>query len=152
MVQVRKATGDDVSALLPLVEAYWDFESISGFDSDQIARQLKRLLSEPHLGVGWIALEDDDAVGYLLAVYVFSLEHQGLTAEIDELFVSPIGRNAGVGTELLDGAHVEFARIGCTNVSLQLSRQNAAARRFYHRHGYTERASYELLDKTLSTD
>ena len=148
-MRVRRATEADVSVLLPLVRAYWEFESISGFDSDQIARQLERLLSEPYLGAGWIALEDDIAVGYLLAVYVFSLEHKGLTAEIDELFVSPTVRSLGVGAELIRDAEVEFVRTGCMNVSLQLSRTNDAARRFYHRHGYEERTSYELLEKAL---
>jgi GNAT superfamily N-acetyltransferase len=149
MMRVSGATEDDVFVLLPLIRAYWEFESISGFDSDQMARQLKRLLSAPYLGAGWIAWEDDIAVGYLLAVYVFSLEHKGLTAEIDELFVSPTARNLGVGAKLIGDAEVEFVRIGCTNVSLQLSRTNEAARRFYHRRGYEERASYELLEKTL---
>lgn len=149
MVRVRRAKASDVAVLLPLIDAYWAFESIAGFDANRTAGPLERLLSEPRLGAGWIALADDVAVGYLLAVYVFSLEHQGLTAEIDELFVAPAGRNAGVGAELLEVAEREFVRVGCTNVSLQLSRNNAAARRFYHRHGYGERAGYELLDKML---
>jgi hypothetical protein len=89
------------------------------------------------------------AVGYLLAVYVFSLEHLGLTAEIDELFVLPSQRGRGVGAELLRCAEAEFLRAGCTNVSLQLSRGNDAARAFYHRHGYSERSAYELLDRML---
>ncbi len=149
MVQIRKAEADDIAALLPLVAAYWDFESISGFEVQRVASQLERLLSEPGLGAGWIALAGDTPVAYLLAVYVFSLEHLGLTAEIDEFFVSPSGRDTGVGSELLRAAESEFKRIGCTNVSLQLSRGNDAARRFYHHRGYGERSGYELLDKML---
>lgn len=149
MTQIRKASANDVSVLLPLVKAYWDFEAISGFEVQRVAPQLERLLSEPRLGAGWIALADDIPVGYLLAVYVFSLEHMGLTAEIDEFFVSPLGRNAGVGSAMLRAAESEFAQAGCTNVSLQLSRGNDAARRFYHHHGYEERSGYELLDKML---
>lgn len=145
-----KATADDVRELLPLVAAYWEHEGLSGFDSARVAAQLERLLSEPNLGTCWIARADDRLVGYLLAVYVFSLEHMGLTAEIDEFFVLPAGRGAGLGSELLELAETEFARVGCTNVSLQLGRGNSAARRFYVRHGYAERSGYELLDKDLS--
>jgi pimeloyl-ACP methyl ester carboxylesterase len=107
------------------------------------------LLSESDRGGGWIALTGDTAVRYLLAVYVFSLEHLGLTVEIDELFVVPPHRGNKVGRALLMAAESEFVRAGCTNVSLQLSRGNDSARAFYHRHGYTERSGFELLEKAL---
>jgi len=80
---------------------------------------------------------------------VFSLEHLGVTAEVDEFFVLPEKRRSGAGSKLLLAAEREFSRRGCTNVSLQLSKDNKLAREFYSRHGYTERSKYELLDKTL---
>jgi GNAT superfamily N-acetyltransferase len=146
---IRTAGATDTATLLPLVAAYWEFESISGFDPACVAPQLERLLSTPSLGAGWIAVSDNIAVGYLLAVYVFSLEHMGITAEIDEFFVMPAGRASGVGSELLRTAETEFMRMGCTNVSLQLSRGNDSARQFYRRFGYAERSGFELLDKVL---
>ena len=149
MAQVRIATVDDLSVLTSLVAAYWKFEGIRGFVAQDLTPQLKRLLSEPHLGAGWIAWAGSTPVGYLLAVYVFSLEHKGLTAEIDEFFVSESARGAGLGSELLRIAELEFARRGCTNVSLQVSRGNDAARRFYCRQGYEARSGYELFDKML---
>lgn len=149
MTEIRKATVTDIPALLPLVEEYWRFESISGFEQGQVAAQLKHVLSEPRLGSGWISTKAGVAVGYLLAVYVFSLEHMGITAEIDELFVLPSQRGRGIGAQLLNAAETEFRRVGCSNVSLQLSRQNNPARLFYNRHEYVERSGYELLEKTL---
>ena len=149
MVEIRKAAAADVPTLLPLVEEYWSFETISGFESGRVAAQLHRLLSEPRLGAGWISTADGVAVGYLLAVYVFSLEHVGITAEIDEFFVQPSQRGRGIGAGLLEVAESEFRRVGCTNVSLQLSRNNSSARAFYRRHQYAERSGYELLDKML---
>jgi ribosomal protein S18 acetylase RimI-like enzyme len=101
------------------------------------------------LGSGWIATAKGAAVGYLLAVYVFSLEHLGLTAEIDEFFVLPSARGNGIGEALLRQAEDEFVRRKCTNVSLQLGRGNDRARVFYRAHGYGERAGFELLDKML---
>lgn len=149
MTRIQQATLKDVPALIPLVANYWQFEAIANFEPQAVAVQLKRLLSEPGIGTGWIAFVGDIPVGYLIAVYVFSLEHLGITAEIDELFVLPSERGKGIGTELLKVAESEFLRTGCTNVSLQLSRNNDAARTFYHRQGYAERSIYELLDKAL---
>ncbi len=91
-------------------------------------------------------------VGYLLAFCVFSLEYLGLTVEIDEFFVLPQHRGTGTGMQLLGAAEAEFARIGCTNISLQLARDNNAARRFYQHNGYCERSGYELPDKSVDCD
>ncbi|MGB4072194.1 N-acetyltransferase family protein [Pseudomonas sp.] len=149
MTRIQQATPSDVATLLSLVADYWSFEGISGFEQERVATQLTRLLSNPDLGAGWIAIVDGVVVGYLLAVHVFSLEHLGLTAEVDEFFVSSSQRGSGIGAELLKNAESEFIRRGRTNISLQLSRSNNSARKFYHSLGYTERSGYELLDKVL---
>jgi GNAT superfamily N-acetyltransferase len=148
-MEINRATVHEISTLLPLVAEYWRFENLSGFEAERVAAQLTRLFSTPGLGVGWLAVAEGVPVGYLLAVYVFSLEHLGLTAEIDELFVLPAQRGQGVGGELLRLAELEFTKAGCTNVALQLSRRNDDARAFYRRHAYRERSGYELLDKLL---
>jgi GNAT superfamily N-acetyltransferase len=139
----------DAPALLPLIRGYWAFEGISGFDLRRVEGELARLLSAPSLGSAWVATAGGDAVGYPLAVYVFSLEHLGMTAEIDELFVLPPHRGQGTGRALLAAAEAEFLHAGCTNVSLQLSHGNEAARAFYYHVGYAARSGFQLLDKTL---
>lgn len=149
---VRRATSADVTNLLGLVEEYWRFENIPGFDPARVGLQLRRLLTEAHLGSGWIALNDGMPVGYLLAVYVFSLEHLGLTAEIDEFFVLPKMRAIGIGGKLVQAAEAAFVAAGCTSVALQLARSNDSGRAFYLCRGYSPRSGYELLDKILTVD
>jgi ribosomal protein S18 acetylase RimI-like enzyme len=149
LIAVQPATRADIGDLMPLVEQYWRFEAIEGFDARRIAALLARVIAEATLGHAWIARVDGNPAGYLLAVYVFSLEHQGLTAEIDELFVLSDCRGLGVGSRLLDAAEVTFRARGCTNVALQIGRDNAEARAFYRGHGFTDRAGFELVDKML---
>ena len=152
MPEICKATVQDVPDLLMLVEQYWAFESIAGYDRARLSVQLERLVSEKHLGGGWIARNGVTPVGYLLAVYVFSLEKLGLTAELDEFFVVPQYRSQGIGASLLRTAEDTFFHAGCASASLQLSHGNDAARAFYRRHGYSRRSGYELLDKKLVVD
>jgi ribosomal protein S18 acetylase RimI-like enzyme len=80
---------------------------------------------------------------------LLSLEHQGQTAEIDELFVAADFHGAGLGRELLAVAEDGFRVAGCTNISLQIGRDNEAARAFYRRQGFTDRAHFGLVDKNL---
>lgn len=146
---IRPATGADVRDLLRLVREYWDFEGVEGFDETRLGQQLEWLLSEPRLGAAWLAVDGDTPAGYLLAVYVFSLEHFGLTAEIDEFFIRTGFRGGGTGARMLRTAEEAFRAAGCANVSLQVGRANDAGRRFWLSHGYAPRAGFELLDKML---
>jgi ribosomal protein S18 acetylase RimI-like enzyme len=149
---MRPATSADIPALLTLVSKYWEFEGLSGFDEARVAHELRRLLADTALGSVWIATDGGSPIGYLIAVYVFSLEHLGLTAEIDEFFVLPEYRSHGLGSQLLRAAETEFAKRGCTNVFLQIGRENGSARRFYRAHGFGERTGFEMLDKMLSRE
>ena len=80
---------------------------------------------------------------------MFSLEFQGVTAEIDEFFVLPAHRGLGLGHQMLAVAEAQFRVEGCTNVSLQLGRTNDSARRFYRSNGFEERAGFDLVSKRL---
>ena len=146
---VRRASPGDAAALLVLVAQYWEFEGILDFAPDAVQAQLERLLSSPSLGAVWVALEAQRSVGYLSLVYVFSLEHRGITAEIDEFFVVPEHRASGLGSQLLAEAEAESVRHGCTNISLQIGSSNRRANEFYRRHGYSERSAFQLLEKDL---
>src|ERR1700722_15076683 len=94
---IRLAVTADIAGVASLAEQYWEFESIHGFDRPRIETLLRSLLSKPERGACWVAEADGRLCGYLLAVYMFSLEHGGLMAEIDGGFVSREMRSAGGG-------------------------------------------------------
>ncbi len=149
-VNIRLAATGDIPALLALVRRYWDFEGIEGFTALRIELVLQRLLADPRLGMVWVAESDGQLQGYLIAVLVLSVEHQGVMAEIDELFVMPEARSRGVGGRLLAVAERALAAKGCVRLQLQLGLANAHGRAFYEHRGYAARAGYELLDKPLA--
>jgi len=140
---------EDIAGIAPLVERYWEFESIGGFDRPRIETLLRALLAEPQRGACWVAVSDGRLCGYLLAVFMFSLEHGGLMAEIDEVFVSREMRSQGLGSLLVARAERELAQRGLVRLQLQLGVENERARIFYERQEFHRRAGYELLDKPL---
>ncbi len=148
-MEIRAALPADVPALLALVRRYWEFEGIDGFDALRVELTLQRLLATPALGSAWVASAGGALAGYLIAVHVLSIEHQGLMAEIDEFFVLPQARAQGIGAQLLAAAERALAARGCVRLQLQLGVDNAAARAFYERRGYASRRGYALLDKPL---
>jgi ribosomal protein S18 acetylase RimI-like enzyme len=149
-MDIRPARAHDIPQLLTLVRRYWDFERIEGFAALRIEVLLKELVTHPaERGLAWVAESQRVLVGYLIAVLVMSLEHGGLMAEVDELFVLPEERAHGIGTALLAAAEADLAQRGCQRLQLQLAAGNTRARGFYERLGYGERAGYRLLDKAL---
>lgn len=148
-MEIRSATAADVPGIALLVEQYWEFESILGFDRPRTERLLVTLLSEPARGGCWVVASGTGLRAYLLAVYLFSLEHGGLMAEIDEFFVAPQLRSTGVGSQLLTVAERDITALGLKQLQLQLGVGNQRGRRFYERHGFRSRAGYDILDKRL---
>ena len=50
---IRLATVGDVAGVTALVERYWEFESIGGFDRPRIQTLLGNLISAPERGACW---------------------------------------------------------------------------------------------------
>jgi GNAT superfamily N-acetyltransferase len=146
---IRQAELADVPALCDLVEQYWRFEQISGFDKVRVGRLLQDFVNSSRHGTAWVATHDSALVGYIMVVHVFSLENGGQTAEIDEFFVSPTARGHGVGALLLQGAEIALKHAGCLGIALQLGRGNEAGRVFYAKRGYAPRTGYDLFEKSL---
>jgi GNAT superfamily N-acetyltransferase len=150
-VLVRPAAAADLERLLDLLEKYWRFEfaSDSHFSRERLRSVLERLLAEPRWGRVWVAELKGALIGYIAATYVYSLEHGGMMAEVDECFVLPELRLRGVGAALLHAAQARLRQEGCVRVQLQVGRANARAREFYLRQGYTPRDGFDLWDKEL---
>jgi GNAT superfamily N-acetyltransferase len=148
---IRVADASDLPALTSLIERYWGCERIKGFDAARINTLLTDLLRSPDRGQIWVAQIDANLVGYLLAVYLFSLEHGGLMAEIDEFFVTPEKRSLKIGAALLNKATAAIAQRGITHLQLQLGIHNLRGQRFYSHFGFEALSGDRLLHKSLQS-
>jgi GNAT superfamily N-acetyltransferase len=148
--QVRLAVSADTPQIARLVEHYWRFEQIEGFDTHDVQKLLDTLVSRPPLGAVWLATIGGEPAGYAIVTFMFSLEHRGMMAEIDEFFVLPEARAHGVGASLLAASETHLRAHNFVRLQLQIDRDNHLARSFYQRHGFEDRAAYQLLDKPLT--
>jgi GNAT superfamily N-acetyltransferase len=148
--QVRLAVSADTLQIARLVEHYWRFEQIEGFDTHEVQKLLDTIVSRPRLGAVWLATIGGEPAGYAIVTFMFSLEHRGMMAEIDEFFVLPEARARGVGASLLAASETHLRARNFVRLQLQIDRDNHLARSFYQRHGFEDRAAYQLLDKSLT--
>ena len=81
----RLARDSDRENVASLVARYWEFENIPGYDRARITTLFADFLRQPHLGGCWVAEEGGRLVGYLLAVYLFSLYPSAVATEYAKL-------------------------------------------------------------------
>lgn len=95
------------------------------------------MLADERRGFLLLAREAGEAVGVAYVAFTWTFEHGGKTSWLEELYVVPERRSAGIGARLL-GAVIERARAaGCAAVDLEVDRDHARAANLYARHGFT---------------
>jgi len=128
----RPADRAAVSALL--LEQLAEHDAPAG--AAAIRRAVATLLGDPALGRVIVAERAGRLVGVAQLSFGFALEHGGRTAWLDELFVEPASRGAGVGAALLGAALAEARRCGARAVDLEVDARHARAARLYRRAGF----------------
>lgn len=149
---ILAADQDTIPVLVELMRQYWEFEQIRGFAAPQAEQLLRSFFSQPQLGRGWIALNDQQVLGYLLCSCVFSFEHGGMTAAIDELYVIAEARGQGVGKLLVQTAETEMRALGCVHIEMEVAARNVRAQHFYSLLNFATRAGYSMMHKPLVRD
>lgn len=130
----RAATPSDASTLAELLH---DFNVEFGDPSpgrDALAARLKDLLaSESTLAL----LAGEPAVGFALLTLRSNVWYDAPVALLDELYVVPVSRGQGVGSALLEACCGHLRSRGVRLMEINVDGENADARRFYERHGFS---------------
>ncbi len=147
-VHVEPATADDLDDLLSLMREFYAGERLP-FDEAILRRALAELWREPLHGAVWLARISGQAVGYGVLCCGFSLEYRGRDAFVDELFVRPDQRNAGIGGQILDAMEATCRESGIEALHLEVDHDNPDGRRLYVRRGFVDHERH-LMTKWLA--
>jgi ribosomal protein S18 acetylase RimI-like enzyme len=130
----KRAAASDIESLLTLMN---EFYAEAGFALNRASTSaaLQSLLSSPSLGCVWLAQLDDVPVGHTVLTVRFTMEHEGLSGYIDDLYVEPRYRRLGVGRGLLCELVAECHLRGCKSLQVEVGQENAAALSLYGRLG-----------------
>jgi aminoglycoside 6'-N-acetyltransferase I len=107
-VWLRAATEDDLPALLDLTVAFYDDDGFTAARAD-LRDRLASFLREPAACLT-VAATSEGVVGFALTTIRLVLE-SGPVAELQDLYVVPAHRRAGVGSALVADA-ARWARAG----------------------------------------
>lgn len=135
---------DDIDRLLPMVAAYHAFERIDTTPDHRCAALAPLLAGSPH-GAVWFIGPRRSPVGYVVVTFGWSIEFGGLDGSVDELFIREAVRGRGMGSEALRALIATLADSGLCALHLEVEEDNAVARRFYARLGFSPRDRYQLM-------
>ena len=135
MIGVRPATAADRDAIVALLGAQFREHAI---DTPQaaLARAVDGLLADPERGRLLVATSGGTPVAVAALSYVHTLEHAGRSAWLEELYVEPAHREAGIGTALLAAACELAAASGAVAVDLEVDAAHERAAHLYARNGF----------------
>lgn len=145
-VLLRPATTDDVSLLLGFMRGYYAHDRI--VLNEQAARNaLHPPLTDPGIGRVWVIEESGKAVGYVVALFGWSLEFHGRDCFLDELYIEPEFRGRGAGTQAMALVEAELRTLGVRAMHLEVERSNTGAQRFYASLGFEDRSRFFMMSK-----
>ena len=102
-----------------------------------VASAVDGVIADNSRGFVLIARQGAETVGIACVSFVWTLEHGGKSAWLDELYVIPESRNRGIGKALLVAVLQTVEAAGCIAIDLEVDRNHARAERLYAREGFT---------------
>jgi GNAT superfamily N-acetyltransferase len=131
---IRAAEPQDSDTHLALASA---FVTSFAVEPDAFQHAFSTLLADPHACL-IVAEQEGQVIGYLLGFVHLTFYANGPVAWVEEITVSEVYRQQGVGRLLMQDCERWAAERGAKLVALATRR----AAPFYHALGYTESASY----------
>jgi len=147
---MKIATVDDVPQLVDLMAEFYA-ESDYSLDRPAAARAFAILLSDRKLGYVWIIESGSVTAGYLVLTLRFGMEYGGTVASLDDMFVLPRFRNAGLARKALAELHRFCQSEKIHAISVDVGRENGPAQRAYRQAGFAE-TDRQLLILTISSE
>jgi GNAT superfamily N-acetyltransferase len=139
-MEVTPATEDDVPALSELLGVLFQQEAEFRPDPERQSAGLRAILGRADVGQVLVLRDGPAVVGMVSLLFLPSTALGGQVAILEDTVVRPDARGGGAGSRLLAAA-TEFAQsAGCLRITLLTDAQNAAAQRFYGRHGFARSA------------
>ena len=135
MLRIDRVTAEHRAAAIQLLQARFDEHQIL-LSPERLGAAVSGMIENPNRGTVLIALEDQQPVGRAARSYTWTLEHGGLVAWLDELYVVPPRRGRGLGTALLQAARDMATAAGCAALELEVDARHRRAENLYQSAGF----------------
>jgi len=129
-IEIRRLQDKDIKALLALLKEFALFQK----HPESMTNTVKQLRQDREHFKCYIALVDSIVIGYTIYYSAYS-SWSGRALYIEDLYVTTLSRNLGIGKKLLDAVVQEAISTQCKKVKWQVSKWNKNAQEFYRHIG-----------------
>ena len=135
MLQIETAQAADLTPIIQLLRTQLEEHDIV-LTTQALQRATAGLIENHSLGRILTARRDGALVGVAVISFLWTLEHGGPAAWLDEVYVEPARRGAGIGRQLVEAAMQVARDSGCIALDLEVDAGHDAAERLYERMGF----------------
>jgi GNAT superfamily N-acetyltransferase len=145
-VEIAPVSGEDYEQLLPLIAAYQRFYEVEEIDEERNRAFFRRFLAPSDDGLLLGARAEGAFLGYACLYWHFSSTLAAETVLLNDLFVAPGSRGAGLGRALIEAAAEVARERGAAHLQWATAPDNHTAQRLYDSTGAerSEWVEYEL--------
>jgi GNAT superfamily N-acetyltransferase len=134
-LRIRRAAASDAAAVVRLLTA--QLRGLGVFTPEsEIASAVGGMLREGSRGFILLATLRGIPIGVAYVSFIWTLEHGGHSAWLEELYVVPEHRGRGTGRRLLLSAIRDARKHGCRALDLEVERRHPRAAPLYRREGF----------------
>jgi len=135
-VETRLATSDDAPQVVALLASQMHEHAIP-VSRAHLERRVRAAITEREPSI-LVAAIGGTLVGVAYVSFALPLEHEGEVAWLEELFVAPERREAGIGAMLVQAVRAHAEGRGCLAVELETKRGHERAGNLYRRQGFVD--------------
>lgn len=132
---IETARSEDLPEILQLLRTQLAEHDIA-LTSQALERATRGLIEDHSLGRILTVRLDGEIVGVAVISFLWTLEHGGPAAWLDEVYVAPASRGHGIGQQLIEAAMQVARESGCIALDLEVDAGHEAAERLYERMGF----------------
>jgi GNAT superfamily N-acetyltransferase len=143
------ADNSDTELLIQFIQEFYKYDG-HPFDEASICAALAKILEDNSLGRVWLIQQDNQAIGYIVLTFGYSLEYRGRDAFIDEFYIRESHRGQGVGVKTIQFIESVCPSLEIKALHLEVERENTIAQSFYRKVGFADQNRY-LMTKWIAT-
>lgn len=150
-INFQPGKNHDIETLLILIEKFYEIDGYIDFNTVIVRRALNQLLNDDSMGRVWLIQDQNQAIGYIVLTFGYSLEYGGRDAFIDEFYIDPVYQGKGIGKQTIQFLEKSCILLNIQALHLEVARENTSAQGFYQRVGFEDHDRY-LMTKRLKVN
>lgn len=130
MTTFKPISISDCDITLQMMQEFYTIDQYP-FDLEISKSLFKQFVTNENLGKGWLIYFENEVVGYIILTFIFSFEHQGLIAFLDELYIKETARGKGIGKQSLQFIQQQAPKLSLKIIYLEVEPHNETAQKLY---------------------